>query len=445
MQRWWDFCFNLLCIAGCCYQVQNIISSYFRYDSITRNKYYQPQILQYPDLHYCFMYLEDLLNVSAINQKYGLLMNQSKPDDLFSLLDFITVNDILQNTPSGDLKDCKYRDITGNHVLRPREKSCSTFFKVQKYVFQQYVCYVVTAKKASSLRFQTVSKSLNLDRMIYEIKVDGSLDHSRKILPTITNMRFPFIENSYASAYYKRSDEHIAIKISCQNLTMHWLGYPYDDFRCQSEGEKDFYQCRDDCVQTALLNRFDRLPSTSYYNSSFDKLDKKLFSHSMVANRSMSKLMGEIFHHCSNCCPIFACDYSYCLMLGNQDSSVALNGEAVSSSIRVESPGYPYVVITCVPQIPLLDSIIYVLSSLGTWFGLVIISCNPIKLFHMFLQRTNKRNLRDERRDLFLQRMMAQSRFYERYATLHPPSLVRRNRPSSNALVPMRNRIEVSE
>lgn len=445
MNKLWDFCFNLLCIVGCFYQVQNVISSYLRFDSITRNKYYAPEVLQYPDLHYCFMHLEDFLNVSAINQKYGLKMNQSKIEDTYAMLDFITVNDILQNTPNADIEERIYRDITGNHIQLSRGKSCADFFDLKKYIVQQYVCYVVKAKNGSSLRFETVSKSLDVDRMIYEIKINASLRHFRKILPTITNMRFPMIENSYASAYYKRSDENIAIKLSCQNITMHWLGYPYDKFRFSSEREKDFYQCRDDCIQTDLLNRFDRLPFTSYYNSSFDKLNKKLFSHSMVGNQSTSKLMGEIFYRCANSCPIFACDYSYCLMIGNQDSSVALHGEDVSSSIRVESPGYPYFFITCVPQVPLLDSIIYVLSSLGTWFGLVIISCNPIKLFDIFLHKTGKQNFRDERRDLILQRMMARSRYYERYATLFPPSLLRRDQLSSDVIVPMRNRIEVSK
>lgn len=82
-------------------------------------------------------------------------MNQRKLQDVYVMFDFITLNDMLQHTPNADIEDCMYRDVTGNHVLKSREKSCVDFFDVKKFIVQQYTSFVVRVKERSFVRFQS--------------------------------------------------------------------------------------------------------------------------------------------------------------------------------------------------------------------------------------------------------------------------------------------------
>lgn len=415
----WNLVFNTLCIAGCAYQIQNIVLSYFKFDSITRNKYSRPDLLDYPNLHYCLLAVEDLLNITAIEEKYSISVNRSNYRDYFSLLDIISLYDIMQLTPDGEVTDCLIRDDTGYNVIYSNDHVCEEYFNIKKYIVQQYLCYVISTKEDRYVSFDTVEKSLDLERLIYQIKISGISALYRKIRPTITTWRYPLVEWSYAPAYYKSANENLAIKLSCQNITTHLLGYPYDKFACNTN-DIDYFQCIDSCIEEQTYRNFDRLPYTSFYGSSYEKLHMKRISHSMITNKTITKMIEKIRSDCSISCPIYTCDYSYCLMIGSADTFVAVYGDIASSTLRVESPGMPYFSITAVPLVPLLDFIIYVFSSLGTWFGFVIISCNPILLICRKKRRSVDRNIlrRHVRRDMILKRMMAPSRFYERYATM---------------------------
>lgn len=402
--------FDCLCVIGCLYQIQNVVSSYFKFSTVTRNRCYRPDVLQYPDLHYCFMLIEDMINVSSVNSKYGISIDKNNITSLYSLLDIVSVQDMLEFSPDGNITDCLYRDSTGNDIVPEDERSCNEFFKVKKYITQQYVCYAVRARKQTELSFWSIGKSLDYDRMIYEVRLPGMLAKSRKIRPTITTYKYPYVENVYAPFYYKTPSEDVAIQLSCQNTTIHWLEYPYESFICQKDDE-DFGLCLDDCLREVTIKTFDRLPFAPFYTSKRRNLEMKFISNRMTSNRTVSLLMNKIYQQCSKQCPMKKCDYSYCIMIGHADTTIVLDGTDAGSRIRVESPGFPFVSITYVPQVPLLDTIIYILSSLGTWFGLVIISCNPLVLYYKVKMR------RRNRTDLFLRRMMMRSNFYMQYAT----------------------------
>lgn len=417
----WNLVFNALCIAGCVYQIQNIVLSYFKFYSITRNKYSRPDVLHYPNLHYCLVAIEDLLNISAIEEKYSISVNRSNYQDYFSLLDIISLYDIMQHTPDGEVTDCLIRDDTGDSIIYSNNHVCEEYFNIKKYIVQQYLCYLISTKEDRYVSFDAVEKSLDLERMMYQIKISGISALYRKIRPTITTWRYPLVEWSYAPAYYKSANENLAIKVSCQNITAHLLGYPYDKFTCNTNDIDDF-QCIDSCIEEKTHRNFNRLPYTSFYGSSYERLHMKRISHSMIANKTIAKMIQKIRSDCSISCPIHKCDYNYCLMIGSADTSVAVYGDKVSSTLRVESPGMPYFSITFVPLVPLLDFIIYIFSSLGTWFGFVVISCNPILLIYRKNYRSIGRHIhrRYDRRDMVLRRMVAPSRFYERYATTIP-------------------------
>lgn len=278
--------FDICCIIGCLYQIQTVISSYFQFSTVTRTTFYRASHLAYPNLHYCFMMIEDMLNLSAINLRYGTdfkrdninyLTNQT--NSLYRLFDVISVKDMFEFTPDMKISDCLYRDQTGNDIVQEEERTCDTFFKVKKYITQQYVCYAIRIRNQAAVSFHSIEKSL--DRMIYEIRLSEIQSRHRKIRPTITSFSYPLFENVYAPYYYKRLEDNIAISVSCQNRTMHWLGYPYGEFACLPP-DQGYNVCLDNCLGKETISTLNRLPFTSYYRNLSKNIDMKFISHTIT-------------------------------------------------------------------------------------------------------------------------------------------------------------------
>ena len=426
-EKYCNIFFHLICILGCSYQIQNILASYFKFASVTKMRFSHPDSIDYYPLHYCFLCLENILDIPAIAKKYHLKESDLATDgDKFELYNTITIADMLEYTSNDAFAGCSYRSEDGNVPVFANLTLCKSFYSVRKYIAQQYVCYEVKAKVSKSFKFRQIGTTLNFERMIHGVNFPrGKLASSQKIRPMISKWRYPVMEMPYTTSYYKESKDNIRIQVSCNNISTKWLGYPYDDFICQSKDDPvDYFQCRDSCIEKHSLETLDRLPYTSFYDSSYPLLDRRLISETLLKNVTISKMVNSWFEKCHRSCPMFSCEHSYCLTTGHANQ---YSYGAQGSTIRVEIASAPTNHMEIVPQVPFLDFIIYVLSSLGTWFGLVIISCNPIKGIKLYQEYKQKKqvqaqivdNRRQDQRDLILRRIIPRSRYYEQYFNSH--------------------------
>ena len=131
-----------------------------------------------------------------------------------------------------------------------------------------------------------------------------------------------------------------------------------------------------------------RLPYTLFHDTESDdkSLNDKLVSLSMVRNISISNRLNIWYDKCRSKCPMYPCYYTYCITNGHSDSSIKVGGKKLGSSIRVESPGHTNSYINYFAKVNLLVFIVYILSSLGTWFGLFIISSNPLIIIKIIIK-----------------------------------------------------------
>ena len=381
-----NFVYKLLCICGCVYQLQNVVLTYFSFETVTQNRFIDPVTVQFPSLHYCFMTISDSMNRSFIKQKYGLDTATHLHSEL--LTDNITISEILEMSPETVMDKCLFRDSTGNEVREfVPANECNSFFETKKYVSQQYTCYQLIPKEKTTMTFRSIESSLRYERVIYSIYFTGLLASFRKIRFTLTGSGFPFVSRSYSPSFYKTSVERISAHLFCQNFTITTLGYPYDPFTCEKY-EMEHFNCIDTCLMNRTYNYFGRVPFTLFYDK---PLNKKLLSVPMIQNRTASLALNRIYDTCKKSCPTFPCQYDFCITMGH--ANIARNEEPekriIGSAIRVESPGQPNAFINYIPKLPLLDFIIYVMSSLGTWFGLVIISCNPVGFIKQMITSTS--------------------------------------------------------
>ena len=401
-----NVCFKFICILGCVFQLQNICVSYFSFGTVTRNRFITPDRLSYPTLHMCFGYLHDMLEWESVGKKYGKVYPYDSNEGKLLWSNKLTVRDLFEFTPNVTFDRCRYRDAIGNNVILASGQTCADVFSVQKYIFQQYVCYALTKRKQESIDFDFIHSSLMYERELYNIDYSGKPSNVGKIRVTISDgNEMPSISRVYSPGFYKDKTENINLQISCHNFSNTLLGYPYDKITCAADG--DHYECRDECLRKQTIKHLNRLPF-AIFNVVPENIP--LISDKQMKNITISKMYQKWYKFCDKSCPVYQCKYSYCLTLGQSAVKGSLGGRP-TSSIRMLTPINPTTNIQFFPSLPLLDFIVYILSSLGTWFGLVIISCNPLPYVMMLYTNYNKRRMRrHDRRDLFLRRMRLRTR-----------------------------------
>ena len=412
VKRLWNLTFKIICFVGFSYQLQSIMISYFLFGTVTKTQIAVPEFTVVPSLHYCFLCLNDFINITAIERKYKIKAGE-RNNEVFKLMDHISVADMFEYTPNEPVEKCVIRDKSGNALVHATKEMCNSIFKTTKYIVQQYVCYKSEPVITTQYRTQAIVSSLRTEKMIYEISLKNIFSASRKVRTIVTAWRYPLLENIFAPGFYKKDGEPFTLQVSCSNISTKLLGYPYDKFMCHREGEFDFYQCRDNCMEQKILTSYGRLPFTSFYNDSFSQSSYKLVSEEMLRNVTTSTQIARYQEDCHNGCPTHPCHYSYCLTTVDSAKSTFNS----LSSFRVETPANPTSFVTSYPQVPLLDFIIYVLSSLGTWFGFVIISCNPVNLMkteeELDKNRLNHMEVQMfERFKIVHRRNLARNRFY---------------------------------
>ena len=354
------------------------MQAYFSYQAVTQNKFYAPDRVSFPELHYCFRYLDDVLDWSAIWKKYGKPNSTMK--DARKWLDVITIKDIFDYTPNVSIDECLHRDATG-HTFEQKWNDCD-IFSVSKYVQQQYVCYRLATKENNSYDFKFIYNSLYKERLLYEIKYSGILSTGKKIRATLTEHLFVYISNFYTPAYYSKTGTGFSLQLSCSKFKNNFIGFPYDNFFCEKPNE-DHFECIEECLKTYTMKYWNRIPFYSFHQK---PIEAKMISGSMMENKTNLKYMTVWYEKCQISCPMHPCHYSYCITHGHEDhpgisNSLSKNGGIKSaSSIKVLSPRSPDINITYVPSLPFLDFIIFIFSTFGTWFGLVIVSLNPISV-----------------------------------------------------------------
>lgn len=375
---------------------------------MTKNRIYSPAKLAFPELHYCFRYLEETVGLDAIETKYGKRFSRDA-SSVKNWLDIITIKDIFDYTPkTPDIEVCLYRDPTG-HIIR-KETGCKNLpkiFTASKYVQQQYVCYRLVAKENYHFDFKFIYNSLYYERMLYEIQYSGKLSESKKIRPTLTGENLPHISNFYTPVYYQKTGEGFSLQLACQKFYNTFLGYPYDRFRC-GRPDEDHFKCMENCIQESTMKYLNRMPYFSFYEM---PIEQKMISQNMLKNDTVLNSLTFYYHSCQSKCPFLLCQYSYCVTNGHAGPILG-NTSYSKSSIRIQSPRSPDTSITYVPSISLLDFIIYILSTFSTWFGLNIISLNPVIIVKKYLKKEvkepksceNSCNLRPKRFDAILHR-----------------------------------------
>ena len=89
--------YKLFCICCCIYQLQNVVLSFFEYDTVTQNRFLSPKMIQFPSTHVCFIVVYDGIDRLYLKRKYGIDSTEFS-DIADTLTDNLTVEEILEHS-----------------------------------------------------------------------------------------------------------------------------------------------------------------------------------------------------------------------------------------------------------------------------------------------------------------------------------------------------------
>ena len=369
--------FSITCLFGFLLQLEQVSELYFRFLTSSKIEYRMREVDNYQTISFCPRFI-DLLDRTR-HKEYGIQpKGPRKLDDIIKEISTLTIKDILDLTPaeSNVINDCTIRGNKLSAPVRLNQSECEKFFKVVKAVNGERVCYTFMPPKEANYSIGDVASSQTHSNTVYVLNlkpslgksiiaffisyyhgVDGKIDplDSRPFQAKFRNTR-TFNQSKFA--VYGDSTEIIRIP-------------PPFDTMC-TPGHN-----REACYEICLIDKFktiNRVPWSGYHRL---HLEEKMFTALDLKNETMADVATKSFQECHSSCKFKReCFTQFSKTTIQEYLDTFYSNLAISSMVPTA-----HIVVAAVPCHSLIEYIIQIGSCFGVWFGLSIISINPMKLF----------------------------------------------------------------
>lgn len=373
-----------LCLLGCSIQVIDISNRYFRYATKTKVAIKIIPSLKSPKISICWLITEslryDMMDArnDMVNEKYrSYLWDWNQEDslngrNLIKLIDDLTVADILDITFSNysilrEDKACARKNSTDLVWRKWNSRTeCLKILKIQKYLNRCLICYKIEyVESEKDLFYIDVSFSPSHPGLMQKYYLN------EEIFKRFT-MYSIYIHSKESSDLYDSVFSIVnAINFNDTPLinsvfspaAAYRLQAPYDT-NCRSfpgYGSVGEYQIEQ--LTNLTIERLQHVPTLGHVYQKHQ--------YPMITDR---KLMNETFHDefIRLKTSIFTRRWPNCALIYNVPHTITEEGDAISISINW--PQQSATKVQFVPDQESIDFIVYVLSSVGIWFGLSMFS-----------------------------------------------------------------------
>lgn len=394
-----NFIYIAFCIIGLLYQSFLICDEYLSYSVTSSMTLTQQNVYKLPSLSMCFA-IHEIFDYQNFNHdhNYNLSVNQSDITSSYisglELLPFLTVSDVLKYTPLIDelFRDCEIRNSSNFQYRFFKSKKCYEWFHIEKYLVSTRLCYKITLRSTPSTDFSrkpTENIYYSLDKTcltpadfgdIYFLFLNESnFGHFNYFYGSMhpTNS-YPWIELAL-SQLRTRSYEPIngaiddMFQMVSRSITTTKLPPPYitacQSYSTRTNGKRyrDSAHCFFDCITRKVTKIFGK---ASLANHWFEGNDMKLLTFEDFTDYDFNIKYGKILSDCQKLCPSNDCENIITY-------TVTYNAAHVSPVAYVSFPNQPSFFIDYGIKIKLLDTIIFILSCCGFWFGFSFYGFNP--------------------------------------------------------------------
>lgn len=384
--------YALLCCSGCSYQIYKLSVLYFEYQTITEVFIEMPITFEPPSLSLCIRYTGIIDYPRVQSDKPHLKYDSNLP--IWELQSRLTINDIFNYTPSVDflISYCNIRSPIDNRMSNYTSE-CNKIFKIEKYYSQEYVCYRFNHKfsDGETYQYSDVGWAITNSNDVYRIVLNSTT------MPHIVALK-PYLHENYETVnevhlfgqwdWATRGNDSGSLSFNSYTLTATRvtttrLEYPFEA-NCFNYYDT-VAMCKQKCVINATLTKYNKIPYSVLVKTPYSV---KHISPVDIQNQTFYDDLRTIEQFCNLKCSQPDCYESVYF------TQIVSNNWYVTE-IYVDIPREPFVWITFRAALKIAEFVLYVLSCLGTWFGISVMSFNPVNIFARRHERNdNRRALR---------------------------------------------------
>lgn len=390
--------YTILCLCGLLYQLYLICAEHFAYKVNSSIKLSQTTHYEIPSLSICFP-VHEIFDYDMFNSKYNLnaTLNNSSPSEsyLSSLLlqSLITVDDALQFTPpiDGLISNCEIRNSSNFMYHYYERDSCHRWIDVEKYFFMFSICYKtslrnnidVSVHKSSSPAVYSMGSTFLVPTdqgdILYIYLNETNFDHFN-IIENVMHPTdaYPAIEIAVRQALTRsytplKAPDTNMFNVQSSYVRTTKLPPPYvtncQDYQTRTDGEQyyDSYDCSFECTTENITKLFKKASLAYHYKSG---VNLKLLTIDDFSDLDFNNKYKRILYECQNLCPPNECKS---LVTYTTSKGFAYSTPTVFASFP-EKPSFD---IDHNEKVKILDTINFICSTLGVWFGFSFYGIHP--------------------------------------------------------------------
>ena len=294
-------------------------------------------------------------------------------DQYLRYLSNLTVKDILELTPpeSEVIHSCTIRLGKMSTPTYFDNLKCKGYFNVTKSVYTERICYLfIPIFEATSFSAGDVATSLTSLGSVYRIVARPSISNSfyASFISVNNGNAKDFLHSRLfqANTANERTFNQSRILVHGDSIEIKRLPPPFDT-ACTPGHDQEI------CYEKCLVDKFkkiNRLPWSGFHS---EKHSMKMLTPTEFLNETISEHVGQSFEECHCLCKL----KTECFTQFSRTS--ILEYQATSFSFISALPSQPHMSVFAIPTLTLVEFIVQMGGCFGMWFGMSIISINPLK------------------------------------------------------------------
>lgn len=394
-RKLFSLAYYMLCLAGFLYQVSLICHEYFKYEVSSSTILSQANDYNLPAISTCFEFPE-IFNFTAFNTKYNMnfVYNTSDretwDDSGVEIQKIATVNDVYEFTPEAEnvCKSVNVRNASTFSYEHHNSSQCYENFMIEKFLISTLVCYKINLKITLNEKYTDYNRGNayftpnsygDILFLFFNEEKFAHFDYIINVMHPVNN--YPWFEFSLTQLLTR--SHNVSIGISALNIfnsksfsiSINKLKYPYIT-KCQEynmKGYRDSYHCISECMNKYVPKYFGKASLSYHY---FEGENLKVLSREDFASKSFNESYRKILNICEDSCPMNDCHFT-----ATYTSTI---GESFTSpGIGISLPDKPSFVINFSITVLFIDTINFIGSAFGVWFGISFLSIHPNKIYIM--------------------------------------------------------------
>lgn len=349
------------------WQLVNVSSKYFKYETQLRIRHDMNPPLRLPNLALCIK-MDDYFNFS-LNPIYGQVdrvMEEASSKMQFGL-------DELFNKFTLDSKivsSCRIRNFSAPYwtVELLDEDKCKDEFEVTKYYLDLQMCYGISPIRHPSRKYRLSNiKMAGINPgVLYSIIPHSILKNFVSIELILFFGDFPYLSKEFAASSLRTLGPKLQV-LTYDSYRYSLLPPPYDTM-CVDE-----HIPQPECYMRGLKN-INRLPWGGLFT---EPLPRKLLSYSDLKNETINKLLLRLERKCNRIKVILSCKGSYTQTF----ISRPLDRTDFDIEFIVQATRYPIIKRRWIARVTLYEFYFQTLCCLNFWLGFTFVASNPIRCF----------------------------------------------------------------